>query len=252
MKAAATLLLLWAAAAPVLAAQPASSLGLRLGSERLSNGSPDWHEHSVQFTHRYQRRQQLELGLTRTERFGLRDAQWQARYSHPLGEQLTVALELARSSTHRVLARNIHGATLQFEFQPGWLVHGGLRRSRHDSSTVDQSLLMLERYVGSVSFAAAWRGARVQGSDAHVGELRAAYYYDEVDGDSSSVGLILAAGREAESVAGNVLLTSVRSLALVGRHRLSRDWGLDYSIGHTRQGGLYTRNGVQLGVRYIF
>jgi YaiO family outer membrane protein len=137
---------------------------------------------------------------------------------------------------------------VQYEFAPAWLLHGGARSTRYDETRVNQGLLMLEHYVGPFSWAAGWRPTRAFGTTAHNGELRASYYY----GDAGSVGLILAAGREATSIGETVTLASMRSVALVGRHRLQRNWTLTYSAGHTRQGDFYTRNGLSLGIQYAF
>lgn len=237
-----------ASGAQVAHAAGNSTLGLRLGSDHLSGGRADWEESALQFSHRFGKRQSLDLEVLRTERFGLRDRAWRADYAHPLSESLTLNLEAGASPTHRVLAEHSVGAGLQYEFRPAWLLHGGARSTRYESGRVNQGLLMLEHYVDNYGLAAGWRPARTSGTDAHVGELRVHRYY----GERNAIGLIFAAGREAENVAGTVLVTSVRSLALTGRHWFTPDWALSYGLNHTRQGALYNRNGIQLGLHHAF
>lgn len=225
-----------------------STIGLTLGTERLSNNSPDWNEASIQVQHQYAARHSAGLSFTRTERFGLQDRQFAGNYVRPFGEKLVASFDANASSTHRVLARHGAGAALQFEFAPAWLVHAGARTTKYDAERVNQGLLMLEHYFSSFSASIGWRPARAFDSTAHSGELRGAYYY----GDRNSVGLIVAGGKEAASIAGAVTLTSLRSAAVVGRHWLNRDWAVNYSAGRTRQGDFYSRNGISLGIQYAF
>lgn len=234
--------------AAAAAANAQSTVGLTLGAEHLSNNTPDWREAGIQLQHQYAERHSAGMAFTRTERFGLRDRQLSANYARPFGEKLVASVDANASSTHRVLARHGIGAALQFEFAPAWLVHAGARTTKYENERVNQGLLMLEHYFSSFSASAGWRPARAFDSTAHSGELRGAYYY----GDRNSVGVILAAGKEAASIGGAVTLTSLRSAAFVGRHWLNRDWAVNYSAAHTRQGDFYSRNGISLGLQYAF
>lgn len=241
-------LILLAAAFASAGAHAQTSVGLNVAADHLSNGTPDWHESSVQLQHQYGPRHLAGVALAQTERFGLRDHQISGMLTVPLGSAVVATADASISNTHRVLAHNAVGAALQYEFAPAWLVHGGARSTDYDAVRVNQGLLMLEHYVASFGFAAGWRPARAFDTTAHGGELRASYYY----GDKNSAGIVLAGGKEAANIAGNVTLTSLRSATVVGRHWLNRNWMLNYSVGHTRQGDLYTRNGLSLGLQYTF
>lgn len=236
---------LWAV---TLAAQAGGTVGLFAGHEHLNSGSPDWQETTVRLNHDIAPRRLVDLAMTQTERFGLRDRQISAAYAAPLSRRLTASVEANASPTHRVLARNAFGTTLQYEFAPAWLVHAGVKTTRYDEVRVNQSLLMLEHYFSNFSWSVGWRPARAFHTTAHSGEVRASYYY----GDRNSVGIIVAGGKEAASIGGTVALTGLRSAALVGRHWLSRDWALNYGTGSSRQGEFYVRNGVSIGVQHTF
>ncbi|HWJ94984.1 MAG TPA: YaiO family outer membrane beta-barrel protein, partial [Telluria sp.] len=190
----------------------------------------------------------LDLSLARTSRFGLHDNQFAASYSMPLSAELTATIDANASDTHRVLARHAFGGELQYEFAKGWLAHGGARTTSYDSATVNQALVSLERYIGDYSMTAAWRPTHAYGTTSHGFELRGSRYY----GERSAVTLILAGGREAASVPGGVSLTGVRSVALTGRHWFDRHWAATWAVGHTRQGNLYSRDGITLGAQYAF
>jgi YaiO family outer membrane protein len=192
---------------------------------------------------------QRRAQVVQTERFGLRDDQLTGLLVRPLGERLTVTADASLSPTHRVLPLHHLGATLQYEFAPAWLVHGGLRNTLYSSATVTQASAMLEHYFGNFSALAAWRPVQTQGSSTSSTELRGSYYYAE----RSSVSLSLSAGQEAVQVSDSELqLADVRSTVLGGRHWLMPSWALNYEWSSTRQGEFYTRSGWRIGVQHLF
>ncbi|HWU97548.1 MAG TPA: YaiO family outer membrane beta-barrel protein [Oxalicibacterium sp.] len=231
-----------------LSSDDRTTIGVRTARERLSNDSPDWTDSAVSIRRDLGVRHLVEATLVETERFDLSDTQINALYSFPVNAALTATLEGNTSPTHRVLAKNAFGGTLQYEFAPAWLLHGGGKSTRYDDVRVNQGVLMLEHYFSSYSWLVGWRPTRAFGTTAHAVEARGAYYY----GDKNSATILIAAGKEAASIGTDVTLTSVRSLVLIGRHWLDKDWAFNYSIGHTRQGDLYERNGIDIGVQYNF
>ena len=239
-------------ATPLAAAaqeQPTMRLRLEVDHSRLSGGNADWNEVRVQASSHRGNREVAEIALVHTRRFGIADDQVQAGYATPITPKLTGSVELGFSPTHRVLPRSSAGGRIQYEFLPAWLVHAGLRHTRYDAGTVDQATLMLERYAGAFSASAAWTPARALGTGVDSVELRGTYYY----GDHNSVGLIASSGQEAAQLgAGAVAVAAVHSIALVGRHRFLRSWGLTYALHRTRQGNFYTRTGAGVGAQYDF
>ena len=228
--------------------QDVTTAGISISREALGNGSPDWKEHTVSIRHQYARRHEAGIEATETERFGLRDSRTAIDYTLPASDLLTITLDAGFSPTHRVLARNTLGASAQYEFAPASLAHAALRTTAYDSARINQAVLGLERYVSNFSWAALWRPSRAFGTTAHSGELRGTCYYS----DRNSVGLIAAAGQEASNTGTTVVLTHVSSIALTGKHWLGSHWALHYAASHTRQGNLYNRNGINLGVQYAF
>lgn len=245
-------LLLAALALPALAAaaesDPATTLGVDASHESLDNGTDDWRALTLRARHDFAPRQIAELTVNETERFGLRDNQFGALYSTPVGKALTATIDANFSSTHRVLARSAVGAGLQYEFSKGWLAHAGLRTSDYGAERVNQMHLMLEQYVGAASWSLAWRPTRAFATTAHSAELRGAWYY----GERNAVGLSYARGKEAATTPFAVTLTDVRALALTGRHAIAPGWTANYALAHTRNTGLYTRKGVSFGLAYSF
>ena len=238
---------------PVLAQEPPPAVvdRLQLVAEhnRLDQGLRNWDEVTVRYSRQWERRELAEVALTQARRFGATDRQLEALYVRPLGPRLTASAQLSFSPEHNFLARHSVEAGAQYEFMPAWLLHGRLRHARYDSASVDQATLMLERYAGNYSASLAWKPVRALGTRANGFELRASRYY----GDDSHVGLIASTGREATPVgAGAIALAEVRSVALVGRHRLDPGWSVTYALSRTRQGSFYRRTGFSAGVQHNF
>lgn len=214
----------------------------------LDNNYRDWNE--VQL--RYSRQWGHELGevaVTRAHRFAETDSQVEANYVRPLTPKLTASTQLSFSPSPHFLARYGIGAGVQYEFLPAWLLHGGLRHTSYPAASVNQATLMLERYAGNESVSLAWRPVNALGTHANGFELRGNHYY----GDDSYVGLIASSGREATQLGGGeIALAAVRSLALVGRHRLDSTWSATYALSRTRQGSFYSRTGFSAGVQHNF
>jgi len=238
--------------APALRAQDAAPVNrLQLSAEhnRLDQGLPDWDELTLRYSRQWDRHELAEVALTQARRFGQNDSQLEALYVRPLSASLTASAQLSSSPEHHFLPRHSFEAGAQYEFMPAWLLHVRLRHSSYDTASVDQATLMLERYAGNYSASLAWRPVRALGTHASGFELRGNRYY----GRDSHVGLIASSGQEATQLgAGVVALADVRSLALVGRHRIDRGWSLTYALSRTRQGSFYRRTGFSAGVQRDF
>ncbi len=230
-------------------AQPVNRMQLSAGDDRLGRGYSDWNDMSLLYSRQWSRDEIAQATLTRAQRFGLSDAQAEVAYTRPLAPGLVAAAQLGYSPTHNFLPTHSIGGGVQYEFLPAWLVHLRLQQTRYQSTSVDQATLMLERYIGDYSASLAWRPVHALGTRANGIELRGNAYY----GDDSYIGLIASGGKEATQVAaGQIALADVRSVALVGRHRINPGWSAIYSVNRTRQGSFYTRTGVSAGVQRNF
>lgn len=245
-----TLLCAVMATLPVLA-QTGGGQRLILATELsdLSRGHRDWSEVSVRYVRLGAPRESTELAVTGTSRFGLKDSQLDVVHTAPLSPSLVASVQASHSPTARVLPGRSAGGSLQYEFAPAWLVHGGFRHTHYESTDVNRLNVVLERYAGPFSASVAWSPVRTLGTRSDLVELRGTWYHSE----GGSIGLIASRGDEATQLGGGVVaLADVRSLALVGRHRLGPDYGLNYALSRTRQGRFYTRTGVSLGVQRDF
>lgn len=241
-------LLLLAASAPALA-QTGTALEWMQSADRLSNDSPNWRSEELRLSSQLAPRQSVDGSIRHTERFGLSDTQVEINYAFPVAPGLTSAVTATHSTTHRVLPKSDLGASLQYEFAPAWLVNVGAKKTEYTDASVDKLSLGIEHYFSSFRWSLGWQPTRAVGMTAHGGDARLDYYY----GDKDSVGILVAAGKEASNPDGrDVVVSSVRTAALVGRHGLNRNWLLRYGIERVKQGDFYHRTGIRLGAQYAF
>jgi YaiO family outer membrane protein len=217
----------------------------------LSNGYAHWSNAYLAGDHRFGERHSIYGQVQQARRFDLTDREVSGGYYLPLGQTWTALVEASASSGHHFLPQNSAFGQLQAALGDGWDVQAGFRRSVYTLASTNTGVLTGERYWGS--FRAAYRLylARLQGSGtapSHVGQL--AYYY----ADRSNVTLSVARGRQAESLGPGlgVLLLDVRSVSISGRHWLDAAWALSFEAINERQGNLYTRKGISLGIRRAF
>lgn len=230
---------------------PAFELEAGLGQDLLDKGYANWGSFYLEGSHRLGDRHAVYGGLRETQRFDLRDREISAGYYHPLGETWTGLIAASASPDHNVLAKDSVFGQLQKEFDGGWDVQAGLRRNRYYSGSTDLMVLTGERYWDNYRGAyTLYLGKPQDGGAAssHLGQL--GYYY----GERSYLVFAVSSGRQAENLGPGlgVLTIAVTSASLSGRHWLNSGWGLSYEGIVERQGDLYTRKGLRLGLRHAF
>lgn len=244
------------AAAPV-PAQPAPALPPLMrsieagyGSETLSNGTPAWSDRYLEFHQRYEGRRGWVARATDASRFGLSDTALLLSAYMPVAAATAIAVEAMVSPTHQVLAQHTLHTQLSRSLPNGWGVQAGWKRLKYNTASIDALDFTVERYFGP--FRAAWsiHPSRSSTAGDAVGQrLQFGYFYR----DSSSIQVLVAAGREVDKPTTNaaVTATEVRSIALFGHHAINPQWGLVYGAGRTRQGST-TREALSAGLRLRF
>ena len=218
--------------------------------ESLSNDPNDWQDTQLELIHHFAPRKLLLGRAVGSERFGLHDDTLGLSAYHPLGERTTAFADVTTSNTHRVLPRDSLHLQLAQSLSQGWGLMGGLRHVTYNTTEVDVADLTLERYVSDyrVALTAYPSRSRTAGNAVSY-RLQLSRYY----GDENNIQLMLVSGTEVDKPTGidQVVATSVRSVALFGRHWLTREWGLGYGVGYTHQGESRRRS-ANLGLRYRF
>jgi len=231
-------------------AHPYTEIGFSHARENLSTHPKPWTDTQIDVVHRFAPRKLFLGRATSSERFGLHDDMLAVGGYHPLGERTTAFAELAGSDTHRVLPRRSAQFQVGHSVAQGWGVLAGLKHVAYTSTAVDIAELTLERYFGDyrAAIGAYPSRSRTSGNAASYRAQLSRYY-----GEENNIQVLYARGIEVDTptAAGSVLATSVSSIALFGRHWMSREWALTYSIAHTVQADTIRRGG-SLGLRYRF
>ena len=256
MSLAARCMLLAALAGSSMAGHAAGPLSteLSVSSERLSGGRADWRGVEVAALWRDPAAWNASAALRGIERFGLTDSQVEAGVSVPLSARWRAEAELAESDTHRVLPRWRWRSRVWLLDLEKWNLAAGLGRTLYSTGAATSGSSVLEvqaeRYVGA--FRGAWLGSITRldrGDTSRAQQWRLNWYPVE----NASLGLVLAFGRELEYVPGlGVLSSSVRAGAITAAWQVTPLWGLNASVSDHRQGDLYRRAGVRLGLRRQF
>jgi YaiO family outer membrane protein len=244
-----------AACGPMVAqaAQPLS-VEAALSSERVSGGRTDWRGAEVTALWRDSAAWNASAVLRRTERFGLSDLQAEAGASIPLGARWRVETELAESETSRVLPHWRWRSRAWLLDAMGWNLAAGLGRTLYRSGGASSGSsvveFQVERYVGA--FRGAWLGSVTRldaGGTSSSQQWRLNWYPTDV----ANVGVVLAVGRELENIPGiGVVSSQVRAAAITATWQLAPRWGVNAGVSDHRQGDLYRRTGLRLGLQHQF
>lgn len=230
---------------------PQTEIEAGYGLERLSNNSPNWRNIFVEGSHKFKDRNTLYGGLRETQRFSLKDHEVYGGLYYPLASTWTGIIDGNLSPTHEVLARYGLGAQVQKILPYGLVAGVGFRHNEFSQSASNVRTFQLERYWGDFRGAyTLYSGKPEGGGSAPAHRFQIGYYY----GNANSLGLAYTTGREVENVGPpqGLLTTDVRSWSISGRHWFARDWAMTYEALAHRQGDLYRREGLRLGLRYRF
>ncbi len=223
----------------------------RFSQETLSGRYSDWHATEVELLHRGKSGDIVYGSLRETRRFSLDDQEIRGGVSLPLDTAWTAGFEGSASGSHKVLARWMAQGQLTRQLGDGWNLQGGMRRSEFETTSTTLYKFAVERYWDDWrAMFGAYASCLSGDSDTyHAGSAQLDRYY----GTHNRIGLLAAAGQEAESVGGGrVLVSRVHTVALTGSHDLAPDWALTYALTVQRQGNLYTRHGIELGIRWRY
>ena len=229
---------------------PQTEVGLSHGRETISTHPAAWSDSQLQVLHRFAPHKMMFGRATSSERFGLHDNTLALGGVHPLGERSSGYVEVSASDTHRVLPRHSMHVQLAQSLSHGWGVLGGLKHVAYNTTAVDVGELTVERYFTHyrAAFSAYPSQSSTAGSAASY-RLQLSRYY----GEENNVQILYATGTEVDrpTTADSIVTASIRSVALFGRHWMTRDWALSYSVARTALGDS-RRQAAVLGLHYRF
>ncbi len=220
--------------------------------ENLSAGLSDWRNTELSALWRGPAGGSANGTLRRTERFDLADRQAEAGAALPLAPFWRAEAEVAASDTHRVLPQWQWRGRVWREGVAGWNLALGAGRTLYRNPGLTQgnatAQAQAEHYLGPWRFA--WTGAATRLDGGGVSSAQV-WRLDWYASDALSIGGLLAFGRELENLPGRgVVSSSVRGAALKASYAWAPNWSISGEAAGHRQGALYERYGLRIGVRY--
>ena len=226
-------------------------LSADLSYEDLSGGRSAWKGASLGFDRRLGGARRLFGGAHVEERFGTRDEQLLVGFADRAGSRWSYGLSADLAPDAQLLPEWSFSAEAGRALAPGFGLAFRLRHADYAAAQVDSLSGTIEKYLDGFSVAYSLNAAKTSDiGDAHFGHLlRVGHEY----GAGSRAGLAVGFGEEAETVApGVVQVTETKSVSLNGLHWSSAAWGISWEAGWYRQGDLYDRLRVRLGIEHRF
>jgi YaiO family outer membrane protein len=217
------------------------------GTDRLSNGAPDWSREHLRLDWQTAATGALFAELSRSERFEESDSSlyvgglWNALPGWRLGAGVA-ATQDARFLPERELSFDATRAWAR-----GWGTAFGVRQRDYATGDVSTYSVTGEKYVSDYRVAYRLDHSYQAGVDSASTHALALTWYPS---DKRSLGVTLGAGEEIEIIGLDQLLrTSVANVTLTGNEKLSARLSLSWWLGTREQGDFYTRDYVGLAVR---
>lgn len=234
---------------PQPAATPFVWVDATASTSHLSNGSPEWHDTQITLGTRKGRTASYASVLT-SNHFGRSDSGYLAGAYITPSVNTELSLELTFSPTHQVMPYTQTSISFDHRLANGWGYAVGYGNRVFPGLSVATASLGTDRYWRSLRAAytvSLTTLSNVSGTSLSQNALLTHFYGAD---QRSSVTFTVNAGREAENVGGPVLVSTVTGATLRGTHWLGTSpTALTWSASLTRQGGLYARSEVQLGLR---
>lgn len=219
-------------------------------TEHLSRGLPPWRTFYLVGEWHSKERKVLYGGLRETQRYALTDREAHIGGIFQVIDNVQAQIEAGYSNTHLVLAKAYGQMQIHYQPTPEWALGAGLKRSHYDVGRSRVFNFSADRYIGKERFGyTLYLGGPNNSGFSPSHRWQWAHYYRDHDW----IGVTLNQGRETEHAGSSGFLTSnVSGISLSGHHDIAIDWALIWNAGRQRQGDLYTRSGVFVGIRHAF
>jgi YaiO family outer membrane protein len=217
------------------------------GTDRLSNGAPEWSREHLRLDWEMAESGALSAELSRSERFEESDSSlhveglWEALPDWRFGAGVAATRD-ARFLPQREVSFDATRAWAR-----GWGSAFGIRRRDYATGDVSTFSVTGEKYVSDYRIAYRLDRSYQADADSALTHMLALTWYPN---DKRSLGVTLGAGKEIEVIGlGQLLRTSVGNVTLTGNEKLSTRLSLSWWLGTHEQGDFYTRDYVGLAVR---
>lgn len=237
---------------PIPTATPLTTVELGGSSQQLTNGRGTWQNRYVATAFTSSTHHMSYFSYNYDQRFQSSDSTYTAGVYLPASAATTLNLEVGFSPTHQNLPQLHVLVSLEHRLRHGWGYILGVQQRSYTGADVQTDFVTIDRYWKSFRAAysiSASRLSTMPGVSAEQSALLTHYYGADQE---SSVTIAANAGREVDDLENGVHVSAVAGETLTGMHWSGPRYGFTWTLSTLRQGTLYTRSGVQLGVRTRF
>lgn len=230
----------------------AFEMELREHYEQLTNGYDHWRSHVLAFNHQMAPRKTVYGQLQEVERFSIIDSSEMMGIYWPLSAKWTLQLEKQHSSEDQfnILPQSSHMFRLHSKLPEGWGVALAQRDTRHSLSDITNMTLEVENYFVRLYSLYRYSSGDVAGAgttESHSIQMR--YIFSS----KLYLGYGTGFGKEVEKADATTILTStVFHLFINGLYMVNDKVAITGVVSLNKQGDLYQREGVEVGLRYRF
>ncbi len=220
------------------------------GTDRLSNGAPDWSRESLRLDWQMPGGASFYGAVADGRRFERSDSTLELGGSWQALARWRIGGGLAATADTDFEPKRALSAAAQRPWGDGWGTELGFRRREYPDADVTTYSFTGDKYVADYRIAYRLEYSRLLGAGSSTGHALMLGWYPS---DRRTVGVTLGAGEEIETVGLDQLLrTRVASVTLSGRETLSPRVALSWWLGTHRQGDFYRRRSGGLALRVGF
>jgi len=225
-------------------------VSLGVSYEDLSGGRPSWQGATLAVDHPLQGNLRLLAGANVEERFDTRDEQFSVGLVDRIGNNWSWGLMLDAASDAEILPEWNLVAEIGRRLPGDRNVSLRARHASYAAVDVDSLAATIEQYFAAFRAAYSLTASKPDGISARLGHtLRFGRDY----GEGSQATLAFGYGDEAETIApGVVQVTRNKSVSVNGVHWTTPAWGFAWEAGWYRQGDLYDRVRLRIGLEHRF
>jgi YaiO family outer membrane protein len=231
---------------------PKYEVQLQASQESLSGGRGTWQTAAVYFERRFAGRRLAWASYRASRRNRTRDQEFIGGAYQPFAGKWALTAEAMFSNTHQYVGKFSVMAEGEKTLGRGWVAHAGARYTAYNRVKATSVYGLAEKYWGNHRAAYTLYVTRLTGAGtAPTQRLQYNRYFGE---KPNTLGASFSYGREHENLGPQIgiLRNKTWSASVAGRFWLTEKIGFSLDASVHRQGNLYYRRGLNVGIRYRF
>lgn len=232
--------------------KPKYEVQLQLSSESLTRGFGIWRSATVYAERRFDNRRIVWGSFRASDRNGNRDKEFTAGVYQPFRGKWAMTAEAMYSPTRRFVGKYSAMVEVEKGLRKGFVAHVGTRFTKYTTVSAATGYGLVEKYWGANRLAYTLYVTRLSNAGTAPSQrLQYNRYYGE---RNNTVGVAFSYGKEHENLGPRlgILRSRTWSTSVSARHWFTSKFGISIDGTYHRQGSIYDRRGLTIGLRYRF